>query len=147
MYLLFLLFAVAAGVTSALQSGTNNALQKALGTQLWTVSIVSVVTLAVSLLLSVAAGERLPSGQAIAQAPWWAWTGGVLGIVFVLATVYASPRLGAGLFVALIVTASTVAALVLDHFGWMGFEVHPAGLARIAGAVLMIAGVALIAAF
>ncbi|MFV0625552.1 DMT family transporter [Sphingomonas sp. ac-8] len=147
MYLLFLLFAVAAGVTSALQSGTNNALQKALGTQLWTVSIVSLVTLTVSLLLSLATGERLPNGAAVAQAPWWAWTGGVLGIVFVLATVYASPRLGAGLFVALIVTASTVAALVLDHFGWMGFEIHQAGIARIAGAALMITGVALIAIF
>jgi transporter family-2 protein len=146
-YLIFVLIAVGAGVTSALQSGTNNALQKALGTQLWTVSIVSVVTLAVSLVLSLAAGERLPSGQAVAQTPWWAWTGGVLGIVFVLATVYASPRLGAGLFVALIVTASTVAALVLDHFGWMGFEVHPAGIGRIAGALLMVAGVALIAKF
>jgi transporter family-2 protein len=105
------------------------------------------VTLAVSLVLSLAAGERLPSSQAVAQTPWWAWTGGVLGIVFVLATVYASPRLGAGLFVALIVTASTVAALVLDHFGWMGFEVHPAGIGRIAGALLMVAGVALIAKF
>jgi len=147
MYLLFVLVAVGAGITSALQSGTNNALQKALGTQLWTVSIVSVVTLAVSLVLSLASGERLPSGQAVAQAPWWAWTGGVLGIVFVLATVYASPRLGAGLFVALIVTASTIAALVLDHFGWMGFEVHPAGIGRMAGAALMVAGVALIAKF
>jgi transporter family-2 protein len=147
MYLLFVLFAAGAGITSALQSGTNNALQKALGTQLWTVSIVSVVTLAVSLVLSLASGERLPSGQAVAQTPWWAWTGGVLGIVFVLATVYASPKLGAGLFVALIVTASTVAALVLDHFGWMGFEVHQAGIGRMAGAVLMIGGVALIAKF
>lgn len=147
MYLLFILFAAGAGITSALQSGTNNALQKALGTQLWTVSIVSVVTLAVSLVLSLASGERLPNGQAIAQTPWWAWTGGVLGIVFVLATVYASPKLGAGLFVALIVTASTVAALVLDHFGWMGFQVHQAGIERMAGAVLMIGGVALIAKF
>ena len=37
--------------------------------------------------------------------------------------------------------------LLLDHFGLMGFSVHPAGWGRITGGLLMIAGVALIARF
>lgn len=55
-------------------------------------------------------------------------------------------ELGAGLFVGLIVTSSTVTSLLLDHFGWLGFAVHPTGFGRIAGALLMVAGVSLIAA-
>ncbi|WP_206240004.1 DMT family transporter [Novosphingobium terrae] len=147
MIALFILLAIAGGVTSALQSGSNQMLQRSLTAPLWTVAIISAVTLIAALILPLVAGEKLPQGQAIAQAPWWAWAGGVFGLGFVMATVYATPRLGAGLFVGLIVTASTVASLLLDNFGWMGFSVHPAGLGRIAGGVLMIVGVALIAAF
>jgi transporter family-2 protein len=144
---IFLLLAILGGMTSALQSGSNQMLQKSLAAPLWTVATVSAVTLVASLLLPLVAGEKLPHGGAIAQAPWWAWIGGLFGLGYVLATVYAAPKLGAGLFVGLIVTASTVASLLLDHFGWMGFEVHQAGWGRIAGGLLMIAGVALIAAF
>jgi transporter family-2 protein len=147
MPILFILIAVAAGITSALQSGSNQALQKMLAAPLWTVSIVSAVTLLASLALPLLAGERMPHTGAIVLPPWWAWIGGLFGLCFVLATVYASPKLGAGLFVGLVVTASTVTSLLLDHFGWMGFDVHPAGIGRIAGGLLMIAGVALIASF
>lgn len=143
----FILATVLAGIGSALQSGSNQMLQKSLSAPLWTVCLVSAVTLGVALVLPVAFGERLPTGGAVATAPWWAWIGGVFGISFVLATVYASPKLGAGSFVAITVTASTVTSLLLDHFGWMGFDVHAAGPGRIAGGLLMIAGVALIAAF
>lgn len=145
MIALFALVAVLAGITSALQSGSNQMLQKSLSAPLWTVAIVSAMTLALSLLLPLVAGEKVPQGQAMVQAPWWAWLGGLFGIVFVLATVYASPKLGAGVFVGLVVTASTVASLALDHFGWMGFAVHPAGIGRLAGGLLMIVGVFLIA--
>lgn len=147
MQIVFILFAIAAGMTSTLQSGSNNMLQKSLSAPLWSVAIVSVITLVASLLLAVIAGERLPTAGTLAQTPWWGWAGGLFGLCFVAATVYASPKLGAGLFVALIVTASTVTSLLLDHFGWMEFAVHRAGLGRLAGAALMIGGVALIAAF
>lgn len=147
MTFLFILIAMAAGITSALQSGCNQMLQKSLSAPLWTVTIVSAVTLAASAVLPVLTGEKWPPAAHVAQAPWWAWIGGILGLCFVLATVYATPRLGAGLFVGLVVTASTVTSLALDHFGWMGFAVHPAGAGRLAGGLLMVAGVALIAAF
>jgi transporter family-2 protein len=40
-----------------------------------------------------------------------------------------------------------VTSIVLDHFGWVGFERHAASLWRILGGLLMVAGVALVAAF
>ena len=147
MQILFILFAAVAGVTSSLQSGSNNTLQKSLATPLWTVAIVAVVTMTTAVTIAIVSGERWPAAGAMAQTPWWGWIGGLFGVVFVLATVFASPKLGAGLFVALIVTASTITSLALDHFGLMGFEVHPAGAGRIAGAFLMVAGVTCIALF
>lgn len=147
MTFIFILVTIAAGITSVLQSGSNQMLQKSLSAPLWSVAIVSAVTLAGAMMLPVLAGEKLPQAAHAAHTPWWAWTGGVFGLCFVLATVYATPRLGAGLFVGLIVTASTVTSLAVDHFGWMGFDVHHAGIGRIVGALLMIGGVALIATF
>jgi transporter family-2 protein len=147
MKIIFILIAALSGVTSALQSGSNATLQKSLTTPLWTVVFVSVITASAALMVAGVASMPFPTREQFGQAPWWAWMGGVFGLTFVLATVFASPKLGAGLFVALIVTASTVTSLVLDHFGLMSFDVHVAGIGRIAGALLMIAGVACIAAF
>ena len=144
---LFALFAVLAGMTSTLQSGSNAMLQKTLHAPLWAAAIISAITLLASVLVALLAGERMPSVGEMANVPWLAWVGGLFGLCFVLATIYASPKLGIGLFTALIVTASTLTSLLLDHFGLMGFAVREAPLGRIAGGVLMIVGVALIAAF
>ncbi|GJE14588.1 DMT family transporter [Methylobacterium longum] len=46
-----------------------------------------------------------------------------------------------------LMAAGVAASTVLDNYGWAAFDVHPASLWRILGAVLMIAGVALIALF
>ena len=143
---LFALLTICAGMTSALQSGSNQMLEKTLLTPLWSITIVAAVTFTAALAMALLSGERLPATGVIAQVPWWAWIGGLLGLGFVLGTVLASARLGAGLFIGLLVTAEIVMAMVLDHFGWMGFEVHRAGIARLAGSGLMIAGIALIAA-
>ena len=35
-------------------------------------------------------------------------------------------------------------SLVLDHYGWVGFATHEMNLWRVAGAVLLVAGVVLI---
>jgi transporter family-2 protein len=108
---------------------------------------VAVVTALTSIAVVLTSSEKLPSGSAAVSAPWWAWAGGLLGVGFVLGTVYAAPRLGAGLFMASIVTAEVLTGLLLDHFGLLGFDVHRAGWGRITGGVLMITGLSLIASF
>ncbi len=147
MQIVFVVFTIIAGVMSGLQSGANNTLQKSLGTPWWTIVIVSAITLGAALTAIPFTGERLPTGHAIAMVPWYGWIGGLLGLGFVLATVFASPKLGAGAFVAMVVTASTITSLLLDHWGLMGFDVHHAGAGRIAGGVAMVVGVTLIALF
>ncbi len=144
---IFLLIAAAAGIGSALQSGSNASLQKSLTTPLWTVVFVCLTTTTAALIVACVSGTPFPTRVQFGAAPWWAWLGGLFGLCFVLATVFASPKLGAGLFVALIVTFSAVTSLILDNYGLMSFDVHHAGIGRIAGGLLMIAGVALIAAF
>ena len=73
--------------------------------------------------------------------------GGVGGALFILMMLTAAPKLGPGAFTGLTVTAAIIATLAIDHFGWLGADRHPAGLARLAGGTLMIVGVALVAKF
>ncbi|TXP84676.1 EamA-like transporter family protein, partial [Escherichia coli] len=56
-------------------------------------------------------------------------------------------QIGAAPFLGMLVTAGVITSILLDHFGWVGFERHPATLWRIAGGLLMIGGVALVTIF
>jgi transporter family-2 protein len=49
--------------------------------------------------------------------------------------------------VALIVAGQMMASLALDHFGWLGYQVHPANGLRMLGVVLLVGGVVLIRLF
>lgn len=83
----------------------------------------------------------------MATVPWWAWFGGLFSVLLILSQLYASPAIGAASFLGIIVTVGVAVSIVLDNYGWVGFPVHPVSLWRSLGAVLMIAGVALVALF
>jgi transporter family-2 protein len=88
-----------------------------------------------------------PTGKVIADLPWWAWTAGPMGAFFVTMTIVAVPRLGAMSVMALLIAGQMAVSLVLDHFGWLGVQVHPITPWRILGAALLFAGVVLIRKF
>lgn len=56
-------------------------------------------------------------------------------------------KLGAGPVNGVTITANILASLLIDHFGLLHMEQHSLNPYRIVGAILMIAGVALIAKF
>ena len=55
-----------------------------------------------------------------------------------------APRVGALVLGATAVTGQLLTAVVLDHFGLLSFARQPATLSRIAGVILLIAGVLLV---
>lgn len=89
----------------------------------------------------------LPSAAGLAKMPWWAPLGGLVGAVQVYAGLTLVNKVGAGPFVGLTVTAALITSLAVDHFGLFYMPVHAVNLWRIVGALLMIAGVSLIARF
>ena len=86
----------------------------------------------------------VPIGAAWERGEWWHWVGGLLGAVYILVTIVVAPRLGAATLVAALVAGQMVASMLLDHFGWVGFAVHPITPWRLAGAVLIVSGVVLV---
>lgn len=80
----------------------------------------------------------------IQSAPLWLFAGGLIGAFYVAAITFIVPTLGTALTFALIIAGQLLAAMVIDHYGWLGMSVHEITAGRIAGAVLLIAGVILI---
>lgn len=79
----------------------------------------------------------------IGSAPWWAWTGGILGAVWVTAAIVALPKIGTAIAFAAVIIGQLVGALVLDTYGLLGVPQIPLHPWRIAGAVLMVIGILL----
>jgi transporter family-2 protein len=132
---------VGAGLT--VQVGMNATVRFAIGSPVLAAIVNFVVGLAALALVAVASGARWTPGSA-ASVPAWAWFGGLLGASYVAATTVLGPRLGAATLLALTLGGQMVGALIVDHYGVLGFPQSPLTPARLLGAVLLVAGVLLI---
>ena len=70
--------------------------------------------------------------------------GGLLGAVYVASATVLGPRLGAAALLAFPQTGQMLAALLVDHYGIIGFPQSPLTPSRVLGAALLVAGVLLI---
>ncbi len=70
-----------------------------------------------------------------------------MGALYVLGTVVIAPRMGPGPLLAAVVMGQLCAALLLEHFGWLGTVHHPINAARILGVLFIVAGAALVRLF
>jgi transporter family-2 protein len=140
-------FVLLTGVLNALQTGMNTKLGQVSGAPIVAALAVYVVGFGTLAVLAPFLGAGGQAVGRLGQAPWWAWLGGIGGALYIVAMLYATDKVGAGVFTGITVTAAIVTSVVLDHFGWLGLKEHAAGVGRIAGSVLMIAGVVLVAKF
>ncbi|HEY7707980.1 MAG TPA: DMT family transporter [Gaiellaceae bacterium] len=138
----YLVFALLAGTMLPIQFGINAQLAQWVGGSL-RAALVSFVVGAAGLLLVVLVAARGWPDRA-GDAPWWVWTGGLLGAFYVVGSIVTAPKLGAATLVALILAGQAIASLLVDHFGWVGFEESPITPLRLAGVLLLAAGVVLV---
>ncbi len=143
----YLLLAFAAGAVLPFQFGINAQLADWLGSPL-RASFAAFVVGAVALLaITLAFARGWPGADRAAAAPWWVWLGGLLGAFYVFGSVVTAPRLGAVTLVAAVLAGQAAASVVIDHFGWVGFAEHHVSPGRLAGLVLLAAGVTLVRVF
>ncbi|XYD07205.1 DMT family transporter [Methylobacterium sp. NMS12] len=140
--------ALVAGVANAIEPGQNATLAKVTGQPM--LAGLFCFGLAIACFLAAMVVARLRGrtrAETATPVPWWAWPGGILGAAVVLAQLYISEKVGAAPFLGCVITAGVVGSIILDHHGLVGFARHRAGRWRILGGALMVAGVALVAAF
>jgi transporter family-2 protein len=139
--------ALAAGVILPVQFAVNSHLRNFVGGPVAAAAVSFVVGTVALAIAALVLQRSLPEPGSVASAPWWAWTGGLLGAFFVLASIVLTPRLGAATTIGLILTGQVIASIVIDHLGLLRVPVHEASLPRILGALLIVVGVIVVQRF
>lgn len=80
---------------------------------------------------------------ALAKVPWWAWTGGVIGALYVAGATLLIPRMGAASLICVVVFGQVAGSLLLDHFGVLHAR-QPIDMTRIVGGLLVAGGALLV---
>lgn len=136
--------AFAAGISIVIQQALNANLRTALSSAVWSGFASYFVGLLCMVLLAVALRDPVPSAAVASRIPWWAWSGGLFGAIFIGLAIYLIPILGAATFISLLIAGQMLTSVTFDHFGWLGLEQRSVDLPRLIGAALLIAGVVLI---
>lgn len=133
------------GATLALQVGMAATMRNHVGSPM-AAALVNFAVGTIFLFIAVALGRGSLAGLAqVGAAPWWAWGAGILGGFYITASAAFGSSLGGATFLALVVAGQMAAALALDHYGLLGFPVRPLDAWRAGGALLVIAGMFLLA--
>ena len=144
---LYGVLALALGALLPLQVGANGELASWLGAAVRASLVNFLVGIVLLVVFTLVFVRGLPSMSGISGAPWWAWIGGFVGASYVLGSTLLGPKLGAVAFFAAILAGQTVASLLIDHYGWVGFAEREVTAGRLVGVALLAAGVVLVRLF
>ena len=138
---LVVLMMIAGGAIMSFQAPINAALRSHVG--MFEASLVSFSVGTLTLVLVVLLAGKGSLGN-VRQVAWWQLLGGLIGAVFVTATLVAAPKIGVTGMIVATLAGNMTAAILIDRFGWVGITPRPIDLPRLAGVVLMVLSVILI---
>ncbi|MGD9480801.1 DMT family transporter [Shinella sp. G-2] len=141
--------ALVAGAALPVQGAVNALLRQDLGGASFAVGAISffVATLAMAAVMLVALALQKAPGPhlgGVRTMPWWGWLGGFAGATYVTTVFTAIPVIGAAAAVGFTVAGQQVASVFVDRYGWFRLPQRPVSGLRLAGVLLLLAGVALI---
>ena len=135
---------VASGTGLVLQQALNADLRVSLNSAAWAGFISYIGGTLCMIVLIFIMGDGIPSAAAVVRTPWFSWTGGLFGAIYIALGILLLQQLGAATFISLLVAGQMIGSLLFDHYGLFGIPQHPIDLTRLAGAGLLVAGVVLI---
>ncbi len=132
-----------AGVLVAFQPPVNSRLAARIGS--WQASVAQTVV-ALALLSVVTLGVALVGtlGGVGGAVPWWAYIGGPLGAIYVIATLKAVPAIGASGVGAGSIVGGLLFGVAADALGMFGLPTEPVGLTRAFAVVGLMLGMAFV---
>ncbi|NLI11830.1 DMT family transporter [Pelotomaculum propionicicum] len=138
-----LLIAAVSGIAMAVQGTVNSALGKVIG--LWESTFIVHLTglLLTAILLFICRTGRGCMADFF-QAPWYSYTGGVLGVLIIYSVVLSIPKVGVAPATTAIILGQVLTAGLVDHFGLFGMHKIPFSLYNLLGTLMMAGGAWLI---
>lgn len=127
------------GVNSELKTHLSYPIQAAFISFLTGTTVLSVLCLALYLKT-----QETWFANGFAPVPWWAWTGGLIGAIFVSSAIMLIPRMGAITWTLTLMSGQIFTAMLIEHFGIAGVPKIPINGVRIAGSLLVLTGILLV---
>ncbi|MBR5384461.1 MAG: DMT family transporter [Bacteroidales bacterium] len=143
MIVLFLILVCLIGVSTPVQTAINSRLQDSIGSPL----VASLVQFGVGLLaISFISVIFFPPLWEVVSftGPWYAWIGGLTGVIGLTLFIVLFPRIGGIQTVLLPIVGQLLTGVLIDHFGAFGMEPRPVSLVKAGGLILSLAGVAFV---
>jgi transporter family-2 protein len=138
---IYVILATAAGMALATQVAINSQVRALLGSPMQATMVSLIVSSFAAISYMLYQQERLPNLTLLSASPWWMWTGGLMGVFYLWATVVSAPKLGVAVTLGLVIAGQVVTSLIIDHFGLLNVPHNSASLQRIAGVLLIVTGV------
>lgn len=127
----------------ALQAPINSTLGRSVGTFQAAFVSFTIGTVVLALIVTVASGGFGAIGD-VRDVSWHYLLGGILGAIYVTSVLVTVRTLGAGGVTAATIAGQLTASVVVDKYGWLGVDKEPITASKLAGVVLLCAGVALV---
>lgn len=135
---LYLGLAALSGAAMALQGTFNAALGKVIG--IWeSTLVVHIIGVLTALVVIIALGISWQSGK-LAEAPWYAYLGGIMNVIIIYAVVRTMPQIGVGNATTAIIVAQILTALIIDNSGAFGMKQCDLHLRDLLGVLLLAVG-------
>lgn len=134
------IIAMVAGALVPFQAGSNAALGKAIGHPLWATMLSLLISIVLTLIVIVFLKLTKPEISTLSNVPYWAWAGGIIGVIYITSALMLTPRLGATSFIVCVIAGQLIASLVIDSFGLVGLAAKEINPARILGVTCVFIG-------
>ena len=144
---LFVFGAILGGMLIAAQGIVNGRLSSHLGGPLPAAFVSFSVGLVALTLLNIVTGTKIPGVKTLESIPLWAFVGGLLGTYVVVLAAAAVPRIGVATHVSAMIAGQLTAAIIYDHYGFLGQQVREATPLRLLGVAFLAVGVYMIRRF
>lgn len=131
--------AVVAGITAAMQTAMVGRLGQKIGAAP-AMTFTNVGSAVTALVLLLVQGQRPVAVAAGLSTPWWMWTAGFMGALYLVLVALAAPRIGTTSTVVFVIAGQLTIGVIIDQFGL--FLLNPMELSwhRVAGVMLLAAG-------
>ena len=144
MVFMYYILSLVSGFALTLQVGINGVLRSKTGNPILSSLIsfgVGSLGLAIVLFITVINGSStLPTANNIKNASWWMFIGGLFGAFYIFTTILASPKIGFANMFSLVLCGQIILAVIFDHFGLLGNQIHLLTPLRALGITLLVLG-------
>ena len=141
-YLMFAAWTLLAGAGIPLVGTLNSGVARSVGNPFAATAIMFAVGLLIAVVVTLPVFGA-PTPAQITGAPPISYAAGAIMCLYALSATVIIPRLGAASFVAFILIAQLFTSAVVDQFGLFGMARRPIDMLRLAGLLVIVAGIGL----